>query len=57
MPPDDAFLQRNDFLDALLGLISLSERLVSLSAELATDAPMPAPVSPAPAPIFGPILR
>jgi hypothetical protein len=60
LPPDppDAFLQRNDFLDALLGLISLSERMVSLSVELASDAPTgPSPIVPHPDPVLGRLLR
>ena len=56
--PPDAFMQRNDFLDALLGLISLSERMVALSAELANDTGMPEPdPAPDPAPIDGRLLR
>lgn len=42
------------FLDALLGLISLAERLVATAAELGTPATPPPPPPPPPG---GPLLR
>jgi hypothetical protein len=54
---EEDFQDRNAFFDLLLGLISLSERTLSVAVELA-DPVAPARIrTPPPAPPPGPILR
>jgi hypothetical protein len=54
---DDVFDERNAFLDALLGLISLAERTLATAIDLAPPQAPPPPPSPAREPPTGRVLR
>ena len=56
LPEDNLFDERNRFLDLLLGLVSLSERLLATGVELAEPLP-PRPVAVEPPPPVRTILR
>ena len=58
LPGDSLFDQRNGFLDFLLGIISVSERVVATVADLAEPDSPPPPRKLERAPIpDGPVLR
>jgi hypothetical protein len=56
LPSDLLFDQRNGFLDLLLGLISLSERMLSTVVDLAPPSP-PLQATPRSLPSEGRVLR